>query len=84
MRLSDFSSFPKCDIDVITWRGIKKNFGPKVTLIRVYQKSDLKTVQFLQSTRTYKQIYYTINSRYNEVLGTCKFLRYIRIFVIIG
>ena len=27
---------------------------------------------------------YTLNSRYNEVLGTCKFLRYIRIFVISG
>ena len=26
----------------------------------------------------------TVNSRYNEVLGTCKFLRYIRIFVISG
>ena len=24
---------------------------------------------------------YTVNSRYNEVLGTCKFLRYIRIII---
>ena len=66
VRLSEISHFSKCENDVITWR--KENFRLETQLVVGWQKkplyakkSDLETVQFLQSnlnmqTTIYKYI----------------------------